>query len=78
MSKPRKKDYPFNDTRIDRWAVKAGKWGAFLFDKENNMPVDLYSIVERLNRLELRTRQLRWYVDIYGEVKLSKSKGDKP
>lgn len=66
--KPRLDDYPSNVTSIDRWAVRVGKWGAFLFDKENEVPVDLNSLVERLNRLELRTRQLRWYVDTYGEV----------
>lgn len=69
MSKPKRKDYPPNGTRIDRWEIRTGKWGVYMHDKENNMPVDLNSIVERLNRLELRTRQLRWYVENYGEAK---------
>lgn len=67
--KPKRKEYPFNGTHIDRWEIRTGKWGSYLFDKENDIPVDLNSAIERLNRLELRTRQLRWYVDKYGEVK---------
>lgn len=54
----------------DRYEIKVGRFGAYLFDKSIALPLDLPGIVEGMNRKDFRTRQLRWYVETYGEVPL--------
>lgn len=57
--KPSRKDYLHNGMFIKRYETRQGKWGTYIFDLEKNMPVDLQMTIEKLNRLELRTEQLR-------------------
>lgn len=67
--KPKRKDYPLNGLITNpRYEIKYGKFGTYIYDSKSQIPLTLDSTVEKLNRLELRTKQLRWYVESYGEV----------
>lgn len=68
VTKKLKLKYLHNGTIIKRYDLRVGKWGAYFFDTKSNVSMDLDIVLSKLNRLELRTKQLHWYVDKYGEV----------
>ena len=64
--------YPF--AVDDRFELRSGKFGQYFFDKENNIDLPLWMVLDKLNRYALRKAQLAWYVTEYGEVKRPKKK----
>lgn len=60
------KDYPWH-VPIKRYEVKIGKFGAYFYDRQYRCEMSLDDVVSSLERLELRTKQLNWYVEKYGE-----------
>lgn len=75
--KGRGEDYPHQNT-VDRYEVKVGKYGSYIWDKERSLAQELSWVVSKLNRCDWRTAQLRWYVEKYGEVSPTQPPAQQP
>jgi len=58
-----------------RYEIRQGKWGAYFYDKERSADMDLNAVLFKLELKNLRTKQLRWYVETFGEVKAPQDRG---
>ena len=57
--------YPFDVA--PRYTVRTGKWGQYFHDDLRDQDLNLEQVRAKLDLLELRTQQLRWYVEKFGE-----------
>ena len=54
----------------DRFKIGYGRFGAYFIDMQNrDHPMDLEQVLCKLESQNIRTQQLRWYVETFGEVR---------